>query len=303
MHFDFRRAIIEKYSQPEEIAQYTLEAEKELFDWEKWILAKYIKGGEKVLVLGSGAGREVFGIEKMNVSAYGVDICLPLLNSAKSLMLKDNHKGFLMAGDALQLGFKKETFNLCIMFRQFLQHFPFRKNRMRLLKEAGRILDKGGILLLSLHLSPFSFSPYRIANHFCKIFFAERASGPANPVMTESKEPVLFRILRKLTFVVLGTVINITRNTCRRIYVKLKGENYKGLEPNDFYISSISAAHSKGKILFHDYSAKEILEDLSAAGFMTVEWSDIDELGRNKPYPSWIRRGASFVCIVAKKTG
>ncbi len=174
---EFSGLIKEKYSQIEEVEQYTSDARKGLFGWEAKVLMPYLKPGSFVLVFGSGAGREVFGLGKMGVNALGVELCYAQILSAQQLKREEERQGIFVNADALTLPFKDMSFDSALMFRQFLQHFPGKATRQKVLGEAWRVLVRGGLLFLSINLKPFSIAPLRMTNYMYRKFIARKKIG------------------------------------------------------------------------------------------------------------------------------
>lgn len=308
---EFLRLIKEKYSQTEEVEQYTDDAKKGLFQWENKLLLPYLQRGKRFLVFGSGAGREVFDLEKAGIHAVGVEISSAQINSAQQLKKYNHLSGDFVNADAFFTPFKDMSFDCVLMFRQFIQHFPCRLNREKLLAEAKRVLLPGGLLFLSINLNPFGLGPSRIANYFYKKYLRLRyrlnnriiirSEGAVSGVDAKKHTSEFPGLFYRIFVFFAGVVILGIKNFFRGLMIFFLGRYYKGPEPGDHLISQVSQARSQGKIWFHNYSYKEIIKELRANGFENLKINDIFELEFGRNFPELIRRGAMFIVIVAKK--
>ncbi len=303
---EFSRLIKEKYSQIEELEQYASDARNGLFRWESEFISPYIRPGSSVLVFGSGAGREVLGLEKVGINAVGVELCYDQILLAQQL--KKEGKGIFINADALALPFKNMNFDSALMFRQFLQHFPGKVNREKVLSEAWRVLVKGGFLFLSINLKPFSIVPTRIMNYVYRRFTEVKKiddKKQINQYVNREKRRVcagsIYYIFYRIILNIVGSFIFSAVDLYRSLIKLLAGKNYRGIEPGDHLISQVSSAKSKGKIWFHNYSYSEIMEELRTNGFEVLKVNDIAEIERGHSFPEIIRRGAVFIAIVARK--
>ncbi len=306
---EFLRLIKEKYSQREELEQYTNDARRGFFEWEKRLLMPYLKSGERFLVFGSGAGREVFALERIGINAVGIEISYAQINAALQLKNDNNSSVVFVNADALSSPFRDMSFNGILMFRQFIQHFPCRVNREKLLAEARRVLVPGGLLFLSLNLKSFSFGFFRILNYLYRMMIKYRIQRTEDREQNR-EERIQGRADRKLWVAVLlyKVMINFTgwfvfsiRNFYRFFMILFLGKYYRGPEPGDYLISKVSQKESNGKIWFHDYSYSEIIKDLQSNGFEVLGIYDIFELESGINFHEFVRRGAKFISIVARK--
>ncbi len=113
------------------------------------LVAKYLKSGDKVLVCGSGNGREA----------------RPIIHQAKRIVCFDYGLGYLLAGkklcdsekvinvdfllaDALNLPFSRESFDF-IFFSIFS---PLKEHRFKVLEDIQKILKKTGVVLVTCYL-------------------------------------------------------------------------------------------------------------------------------------------------------
>lgn len=143
----------------QKIAQEILQKNKT--DWEKiaekfsdtrhniWpeliSLTKYVKNNDKILDLGCGNGRLCQLFQNRPVEYIGIDSSHKLINLAK----KQFDKAIFKIGDALNLTFKKEQFNVVFVIA-FLHHIPSKRLRLKVLKNCYDVLKPGGFLILTV---------------------------------------------------------------------------------------------------------------------------------------------------------
>lgn len=299
---EFLKLIREKYSQIEELEQYTNDAGRGLFQWENRLLLPYLIRGERFLVFGSGAGREVFGLEKAGINAVGVEISSVQIDSAQQLKKNNNASGVFVNANALLLPFRDLSFDGVLMFRQFIQHFPCKLNRQKLLAEANRVLVPGGLFFLSLNLKSFSFGFFRIVNYLYRMMIKNRRQKTEHRTQkTEGRRQRIGLLFYKVVINLSGWFVFSVRNFYRSFMIFFLRKYYKGLEPGDYLISKVSEKDSKGKIWFHDYSYSEIIEDLQSNGFEILKINDIFEIESCIHFQDVVKRGAKFISIVARK--
>ena len=107
-------------------------------------LFEKLKEGEKVLDLGCGNGRWYPVFKEKKVDYFGVDNSEKLIEIAKENF--PDAKFFV--GDALNLPFPDNFFDKVYSIA-LLHHIPSEEFRIKLLKEAKRVLKPGGILILT----------------------------------------------------------------------------------------------------------------------------------------------------------
>ncbi len=110
----------------------------------KFLFEDIPKGG-KVLDLGCGNGRFYQVVENEDVEYFGLDKSENLIIKAKERYPKVDFK----AGDALNIPFPDEEFDVVVSVA-VLHHMPTKKTRVKFLKEAKRVLKKGGSLRISV---------------------------------------------------------------------------------------------------------------------------------------------------------
>lgn len=295
---EFKKLVIEKYSQDEEIKQYKEDAKRGLFVWEERVLKRFLKGNEMVLVLGCGCGREVFGLERMGVNAVGIDISISQLRASMELRREFSSTSNFLAGDCLDLPFKSSRFDACVLYRQFIQHFPGIKNRKRLVDEIVRVLTDDGLLFLSVNLSPFSIGFKRLINFFYRWRQFKNKEQSVNSINADlAPRAFLFR----LGINILGAIGFGLRRFFRSLIRSLLGRFYKGPEPGDYLISNISGAKSNGRIWFHSYTYNDLIKELAMHNVEILEIRDIAEIEQDLQFPELVRKGARFVSVVARK--
>jgi len=109
------------------------------------LLLKYITPEDKVLDLGCGNGRFYELLRERMVDYVGVDSSEQLIQIAKQ---KYPDLEFRVT-DALDLPFADDSFDKVVSVA-VLHHIPSKKYRQKFMAEAGRVLKKGGILIITV---------------------------------------------------------------------------------------------------------------------------------------------------------
>ena len=116
--------------------------------------------GKKVLEIGAGTGRDSLNLINLGAEVYQLDYAMNALKLMKEVADESGLKVYLIGGDAFNLPFPDETFD--IVFHQgLLEHFR-EPTATNLLKENARIVKKGGILLIDV---PQRYHPYTVIKH------------------------------------------------------------------------------------------------------------------------------------------
>ena len=116
-------------------------------------------GVRDVLVVGCGAGREVFALEGLRFRAVGVDISEELIGIAgEEAHRRASGSGFVLI-DGVALPFADAAFDAVVLWAQVLGHIPGVASRQALLGEVRRVMRPRGVISLSVHdrLAPCHF--------------------------------------------------------------------------------------------------------------------------------------------------
>lgn len=102
------------------------------------LIDKYVKKNDKVLDLGCGTGINTIKLKRITNKIIGLDI--------KNFVKKEYKEHFkFILGNGTKTKFKKESFDIVVCW-DVIEHL---REGESLLKEINRILEKGGITLLS----------------------------------------------------------------------------------------------------------------------------------------------------------
>jgi len=141
---EFAKFILEKTKENYNlIAKEFSATRKEIWEELKFLFGD-LKEGEKVLDLGCGNGRWYKVFKEKKVDYFGIDNSEKLIEIAKEKF--PDAKFFV--GDALNLPFPDDFFDKVYSIA-LLHHIPSEDFRIKVLKEAKRVLKPGGILILT----------------------------------------------------------------------------------------------------------------------------------------------------------
>jgi len=128
---------------------------KGLFQSEKLIIDKYLKG--KILDLGCGCGRTTKELHDLGFDVIGVDIVEDMIKRAQ----KNNPHIKFELGDACNLKFNPNTFDLVFFSYNGLDYIHPESKRKKAIREIKRVLKPNGLFIYSSHNPLALFSQIR----------------------------------------------------------------------------------------------------------------------------------------------
>lgn len=143
-----KNQIIESYSEDKSQEKYILKAKNGLWDSEKEVIRKFCKNKGKFLDIGCGTGRTTFALYHHGYDVIGIDLVPKMIENAKNLINKDKKNITFLAGDAINLKFKENTFDNVLFSNLGWSQIPTDEERFKAIKEAYRVLKNNGIFIL-----------------------------------------------------------------------------------------------------------------------------------------------------------
>lgn len=141
------------------------------------LIAGWTKLTDKQLILKTDLFAEAFGVEQFlfdllssNSNVVGIDISREIVVEAKrQAQQRGVDGGRYLCGDIKRLPLRDGSFDL-IISDSTLDHFPNEADIVTALKELGRVLQQGGILILSIdNKSNLTYPPYFIIRLWMKL--------------------------------------------------------------------------------------------------------------------------------------
>tara|TARA_R110002072_G_scaffold1989_3_gene16485 strand:+ start:44933 stop:45811 length:879 start_codon:yes stop_codon:yes gene_type:complete len=137
-----------RYSSERELYYYKKVALAGFYGEEEWTIKKALGNADhikKILIVGSGTGREAFALEKMNPTykITGIDISQAMTDAANSFKLSSSRIDFVCS----EVKDMNEKFDVVFISFSVINHIHGNENRVQFLKDCLEILPKGGILL------------------------------------------------------------------------------------------------------------------------------------------------------------
>lgn len=142
--------VADYYNLKSSVDKYGKSIEYGLWASEEKIFAKYIRKDNNILDLGCGAGRTTINLYKAGYkNIIGLDLAKNLVAYAKKYCKENNLDLEFTQGDATQLPFEENRFDVVIFSYNGWVCIPGENNRKRALREIHRVLKKGGIFIFT----------------------------------------------------------------------------------------------------------------------------------------------------------
>ncbi|MGM0629427.1 MAG: class I SAM-dependent methyltransferase [Patescibacteria group bacterium] len=157
----------------EEYDEYASEfSNSRQFFWDELkFLKEYANKGDRVLDIGCGNGRLSDMFIDNDINYTGVDFSKSLIDIAKE---ERGENGRFIQADALKLPLKDNSFNT-IFSIAVLHHIPSKGNRVRFVSEAYRVLNPGGVCVLTVwNTLNCKFTKIHVLNSLKKILFLSK---------------------------------------------------------------------------------------------------------------------------------
>lgn len=117
---------------------------------ESTLVDRHVHPGSRVLVIGSGGGRELVALRARGAAAVGIEL-VPRLVRGYRARIPDALRPSAILGDMSRLPFRIASFDAVLFFNQVLEHGPSRADRQRALREALRVAPHG-VTIASLYV-------------------------------------------------------------------------------------------------------------------------------------------------------
>ena len=145
--------VIDAYEKPAAIKKYTASiADVGLWESEKKIITQFVNIESNILELGCGAGRVSYNLYKLGYkNITGIDLSKNMISSAKKYAFDKNADIKYYVDDAMNLSFKECTYDCVLFMFNGLMLIPGLENRIKVLKEVKRVLNKNGIFIFTSH--------------------------------------------------------------------------------------------------------------------------------------------------------
>jgi SAM-dependent methyltransferase len=254
----------------------------------------------RLLDLGCGAGREAFGAARRGHAVVAVDIVHAMLRNGQRAAESEGLAVQWLRAEAGALPFASRSFDGVLLVCQLLEHFHGRANRVRILREAARVVKPGGHLVLSVHNGLWRPGPW----HWLLRYARRRESGEL-PMGGGGLARRLVRRQRVLRAPDLADARQLAARRLRFEAQTLARRVARGLgipapEPGDGWTLTVSrAGPAPLPMPFHPYCPGELRLDLRSVGL---------DLIAERPFPpvpegrlgTIAARGAEFWYAVAK---
>ena len=139
--------VIERYKNKKRIDSYISKTKKGLNKEEEIIIKKYLTPKQKILVVGCGTGREIYGLKKIGFkNIIGIDISPDMIKEAKKLVPKTK----LFVCDINQFR-SNQKFDAIIYFNNILEQIPSINKKKNAINKTKELLNPKGLIFLTTH--------------------------------------------------------------------------------------------------------------------------------------------------------
>ena len=280
---EWRRQVVVGYETPGEVDRWTRSLQAGWTAAERRLTGRMLQGPGRVLVVGSGGGRELVALRSMGHEGVGIEI-------SRGLVLGFRHEApslgdCVVLADMARLPFAPGSFGAVLMFNQVLGHAASRADRVSALAEALRVLRPGGAVLMSFYsgaVEDYSLwlGAWSIANRRRRISGAP-ASLPGVP--RPSRQRGLQRRIRAW--------VRGKSDRARRFVRGLvdRGARGEGQGDDVLLAPSGTGAGTGRRVPFHLYRFEEFVEDVRRAGGRILLWRSNTELNAGADAPAFFR--------------
>lgn len=119
-----------------------------LMDWEQRLFDRFLRRDDRILLVGCGTGRDLFGLLERGHRAEGLDLVPALVERARELLAERGHRPPLHAG-AIESTELPGVFDAVIFSWYCYSYVPGRRTRVATLARIRRHLAPGGRILIS----------------------------------------------------------------------------------------------------------------------------------------------------------
>jgi SAM-dependent methyltransferase len=280
----WRRQLLEGYAEASEI-RHALAASSGGWTFAESVLVRdHVLPKTRVLVVGSGSGRELGALSGMGVQGIGVEIVRDLVRFYREPCGLPAPREALLA-DMAYLPFRPGSFENVLMFNQVLGHGAARSDRVAALAEALRTLPPSGSVLLSFYVGALEDESLLLLT-WSRLLHQRTAktTGTSIPLAQEyGITSMLERVERRLRAWLRGKAFRSKAWVGRRYGAK--GDRGTGAD----ILLTPSGQQSGALVPFHLYRLEEFVEDVRRAGGEVAELWCNRELNAGGRAPEFLR--------------
>ncbi len=143
-----RESVVRKYSVPIEVDEHRRQALAGPTSRQAALLDAHLVAGDRVVDIGCAVGRHSLEVARRGHAIVGVDVTEAMVRAAVSLARERAMEVRFVVMDARDLALRDAAFDAAVMLGSVVSYLPGRDGRLAALREAHRVLRRGGRLLI-----------------------------------------------------------------------------------------------------------------------------------------------------------
>ena len=281
---DWHRRVARGYEASGEADHWTRAREAGWTAAERVLVRRYLRTPSRVLVVGSGGGRELVALQAHGDVGVGIEVARRLLVEYREG--RSSSASAVLLADMAALPFLSRTFDAVLLFNQVVGHSATRTDRVATIAESLRVVRAGCPVLLSFYVG--AVEDYSLWLGAWSSWSRRRRNAKEEPSTPGLAPPVRVNPLRRR---VREWVRGKEDRTRRALHRTLSGRRSRDGGGDDIVLvpSGRFADRSPGTVPFHLYRLGEFFEDVRVAGGRVAFWRSNAELNAALSAPLFLR--------------
>jgi SAM-dependent methyltransferase len=294
----------QKYRDPEVVGFWREMSIRGLQTVEARVLARYAPPGSRIVDLGCGAGRVALATDPIVYTVVGLDLVWEMVLTASELLRGVGRTPRVVQADLTSIPCRDRAFGVAVVFVASFQHVQGRAARQAALAEIARVLGPDGRFILAVdNLAPaLACYGWWLARRLIPTRAARRAVAPeAAPTSADRRLSERPEHIGRGAWHVRGVMRTLRWRTWADVVDAVRIAGLAAGEPGDTRIEQVALPPTPGRVSYHLYRRRELIDDASRAGLHLVASHPGSELSQGDDDPIWIRSRHKQVFYVFRR--